>query len=376
LDHLIEFDQASGVLVAEAGVSFFQLLNVIVPRGWFVPVSPGTKFVTLGGAIANDVHGKNHHSAGTIGRHVLWFELLQSNGEVLHCSPVSNSEYFKATIGGLGLTGFITKAAIQLKSISGPYIDQEIIKFACIEEFFEISAASDTAWEYTVAWIDALASGRKLGRGLFIRGNHSSKQAASKAQPISGPMLRIPTHAPAWLLGPWSIKAFNSLYYAKQVSQKKSGQVTINPFFYPLDIVADWNKLYGKRGFFQFQCVVPRDPFGKNIREVLEIAAQSGRASFLAVLKEFGALPSPGMLSFPRKGVTLCLDFPNEGAATVSLVKRLEDRVIECGGALYPAKDAVMSPESFQQSFPRLQEFNRFRDIGISSEFFRRVTKT
>ncbi len=373
-DRLISFDTATGILRCESGVSLHQLLAVIVPRGWFVPVTPGTRFVTVGGAVANDVHGKNHHRAGTFGRHVRSFELLRSNGERLLCSPTENPQLFAASIAGLGLTGFIVWVELQLIRIQNPYIGMQSIKFSGLEEFFSISKESDSDSAYTVAWLDCVSSGTGFARGIFMKGNHAESASGLPAEKRRGLPLRVPFHFPAFALNQLSIRAFNFLYYHKQSAKHVSSTVHYEPFFYPLDAVQDWNKIYGKRGFFQFQCVVPVEDGKRRIEEILSTIVKSGRGSFLAVLKEFGDLSSPGMMSFPRRGVTLCLDFPNQGEATLSLLRRLDDQTRELGGAIYPAKDATMSPANFKSYFPRWQEFGSYIDPHFSSSFWRRVS--
>ena len=374
LNRFIAFDAQSGVLRCEAGVSLAEILRVFVPRGWFLPVTPGTKFVTVGGAIANDVHGKNHHRAGTFGRHVLGFSLLRSDGRRVICTPAKEAELFSATIGGLGLTGLIEWAEIQLKPVKSAFIEMESVKCAGLDEFFEVSGSSDRDFEYTVAWIDCLARGSAMGRAIFMRGNHAEAPGGRKLRTPRESLFTVPFDFPALALNRLSIGLFNTLYYNKQRRKIVKSLVHYNPFFYPLDAVLEWNRIYGKRGFLQYQCVVPQDGNNAAIRRVLGAIVDSGRASFLAVIKEFGSIKSPGMLSFPRPGVTICLDFPFQGQATMELFARLDRMVCEAGGAMYPAKDACMSAESFAKYYPRLEEFRRYVDPRFSSSFWRRVT--
>lgn len=371
LDHFISFDTGSGVVRCEAGLSLDSLLSVIVPRGWFVPVTPGTRYVTLGGAVANDVHGKNHHRAGTFGRHVRAFGLLRSNGERLVCSPDSNPELFAATIAGLGLTGLIVWVELQLIRIDSPLIDMHSIKFQGLEEFFAISKESDKDSEYTVAWLDCVSTGSDFARGIFMKGNFSTVPGSARRTKLP---LVVPIDAPGFALNNLSVRAFNWLYYNKQREKSVQKSVHYEPFFYPLDAVQHWNRIYGKRGFFQFQCVVPVQDGPKAIASILETIVKAGSGSFLAVLKEFGDLTSPGMLSFPRRGVTLCLDFPNRGKETVDLLSRLDQQTREFGGAIYPAKDATMAASNFKAYFPRWEEFSKYIDPAFSSSFWRRVT--
>ncbi len=374
LDHLLAFDPHTGVLRCEAGASFAALLDFCVPHGWFLPVTPGTQFVTVGGAIANDVHGKNHHRAGTFGCHVRAFELLRSDGTCIQCSPTESPEWFCATIGGLGLTGVITWAEIQLKPIVSPHIDVETIRFNHLNEFFALAETADRDFEYTVAWVDSLARGAQLGRGHFMRGNHATTPALGKISthpPQRG--LRVPFNAPDFLLNRWSIRAFNSAYFHRQRVRVQKKSVHYAPFFYPLDVVQDWNRLYGRRGFFQYQCVVPLHATAA-LTEIFERVAQSGQGSFLSVLKKFGDIASPGLLSFPQPGYTLAMDFGNGGDATRALLRTLDAVVLQAGGRLYPAKDATMSAAMFQAGYPQWREFARFVDPKFSSSFWRRVT--
>ena len=372
LNHFISFDNVNGLLRCEAGVSLDEILKLVVPHGWFLPVTPGTKYVTVGGAIANDVHGKNHHVTGTFGCHVTQFELLRSDGSRLICSPENNPELFAATISGLGLTGLITWAEISLKKINSSFIDSETIRFSNINEFFELSNESDDDWEYTVSWIDCLAKGKDLGRGLFMCGRHADQTHELSTHKLA--KLVIPFAMPQFLLNSYSITAFNNIYYRKNSNKKRKQLVHYDPFFYPLDSISRWNNMYGKRGFYQYQCVVPIDDGVEITRKLLQTISDSKQGSFLSVLKKFGNIKSPGMLSFPREGITLALDFPNHGTDTLTLMEKLDKIVVAAGGAVYPAKDARMSAASFQQYYPQWHEFSKYIDPGFSSSFWRRVT--
>ena len=379
-DRFIDFNHKTGELTAQAGVSLDNAIKLILPKGWFIPVSPGTQFVTLGGAVGNDIHGKNHHCEGTFGRHVKEFTLRRSNGELLTCSKDKESDLFKATIAGLGLTGVIETVTLSLKRAAGPYIDVETVKFENLDEFFEIANDSDEDFEYTVAWIDCVNGGssdwQKKGKGHFIRGNHSSKQASSpSAYVASKPLLQVPFNLPSFALNRLTLGAFNTLYYNRQLPKSKKRTEHYRPFFYPLDGILHWNRIYGKRGFLQFQCVVPTVNDNKAIREILDVVYAYGKASFLAVIKKFGDIASPGLLSFPREGVTICLDFPYEGEKTLKLFSALEDKVIAANGALYPAKDACMNAKSFQQFYPQWKKFSEYVDPKFSSSFWRRVNE-
>ena len=364
LDRFIEFDDQSGVLRCEAGLRIADILDLAVPRGWFVPVVPGTRFVSVGGAIANDIHGKNHVSAGTFGAHLRRLELLRSSGERLICSPEENAELFAATVAGLGLTGLVTWAELQLRRVKGPFIESETIPFGGLDEFFAIDADAARKSEYTVAWVDPRPGGL---RGLYFRGDHSRREGAA---PRLREPLALPLDLPSFAVSGPTTAAFNSLYYALARSRSGRRQVRYLPFFFPLDALGRWNRVYGKRGFLQFQCVVEERAA---VEALIERVVSSGLRSSLGVVKTFGRLPSPGMLSFPRPGTTIALDFPNDGEPVFALLTALEAIVAEAGGALYPAKDARMSPRTFAAAYPRAAEFERHVDPAFSSSFWRRV---
>jgi FAD/FMN-containing dehydrogenase len=367
LDKFIAFDAEAGVVECEAGVLLKEIIDVVLPRGWFPPVVPGTQFVTVGGAIANDVHGKAHHVAGSFGDHVLDFELLRTDGTVMRCSPQENRDWFGATVGGLGLTGIITRARLRLRRVDGPWLDAETIPFDSLERFFELSAAARSAFEYTVSWIDCVSGG--AGRGVFFQGNHAARRGdvpASRAR-------TFPLTPPVSLVNGLSLRVFNHLYYGLQRARRGRSEQHYVPFFFPLDNVLEWNRMYGPRGFYQYQSVVPPGVALDVTRRMLGEIAASGLGSFLAVLKTFGERPAPGLLSFPMPGTTLALDFPNGGERTLKLFDRLNAIVLEAGGRLYPAKDACMPRELLERGYPRLGEFQRFRDPGLSSAMSRRL---
>lgn len=369
LDRFIAFDPASGVLRAEAGLLLSAVLELAVPQGWFLPVTPGTRHVTLGGALANDVHGKNHHVAGTFGHHVRAFELLRSDGSRLRCSLDENHEWFAATLGGLGLTGLVTWVELQLRRIPGPAMEVESLRFGTLDEFFALSRESAATHEYTVAWIDCLARGASLGRGHFLRADHSAAPAPSPPRRV----LAMPLLPPLSLVNRLTLRPFNSLYFHRQRRARQRATLHYAPYFYPLDGIAHWNRMYGPRGFLQHQCVIPPAAARDAVAQMLEEIARSGSGSFLAVLKEFGPRPSSGLLSFARPGTTLALDFPNQGAATFELLQRLDAIVAAAGGAIYAAKDARMSAATFRAGYPRLDQFRRFVDPRFSSGLWRRV---
>jgi len=371
LNRILDFDADTGRLRCGGGMLLAELLAHVVPAGWFLPVVPGTQLVTVGGAIANDIHGKNHHREGSFGRHVTRLALMRSDGTTTECASDQNPEWFRATIGGLGLTGLIRWADLQLRPIVSRSIEAESIRFGHVSDFFAISRESDQSHEYTVAWIDCIASGQRLGRGWFYRGNHSTdgtlaapRRAAKSVSFLSEP--------PMSLVQRPLLKFFNAAYYHRPADRSQT--VDYQPFFFPLDRILNWNRLYGPAGFYQFQCVVPPEDSETVMASLLKETARSGQGSFLAVLKVFGDQPSPGVLSFPRPGATLALDFANRGAPTLRLLAALEGIVVEAGGAIYPAKDLSMSPEAFQSSFPRWQELESARDPAFCSRFWRRVT--
>ncbi len=370
LDRFITFDADTGVLRAEAGVLLSEILDLVVPRGWFLAVTPGTRFVTLGGAVANDVHGKNHHRAGTFGHHVRAFELVRSDGSRRVCTPTENADWFAATLGGLGLTGLITWVEIQLRAIAGPWIQAESRRFANLGDFFALSEESDRTHEFTVAWVDCAARGANLGRGILLSGNFAPAWAGTGKTPQAHGLLNVPLTPPFSLINRLSLNAFNAIYYRKPEGAFLTHYA---PFFYPLDGIGHWNRIYGPRGFLQYQCVLPPDAAEPATRELLARIAKSGQGSFLAVLKRFGDRPSLGMLSFPRPGVTIALDFPMLGRETLRLLDELDTVVAEANGALYPAKDGRMSMDVYNRSFWKLSLLINWLEPRFSSGFSCRV---
>lgn len=375
LNHFLAFDRTTGILRCESGVTLDEILRLIVPQGWFLPVTPGTRFVSVGGAIANDIHGKNHHRAGTFGCHVRSLDLLRSDGSRRQCSRETHADWFRATIGGLGLTGLIASAEIQLKPIMNPLMMVETIKFGDVDEFLGLALASESDHEYTVAWIDCRSQGSTLGRGHFIRANHAGAQPGHVPSQRPRRRLTMPVYAPGFVLNHYTIAAFNALYFHRQRRKHQRQLVHYEPFFYPLDAISHWNRIYGRRGFFQYQCVVPYSDDLQALKAILKAIADAREGSFLSVLKTFGAIRSPGMLSFPRPGVTLALDFPNRGPRTLALLERLDGITRAHGGAVYPAKDARMSARSFQHYYPQWSTFSDYVDHGFSSSFWRRVSQ-
>lgn len=367
LDRFIDFDQDSGRLVCEAGVLLRDIQRLVIPRGWILPVTPGTQLVTVGGAIANDVHGKNHHVLGSFGDHLRRLTLCRTDGELIDCSPQESPDWFAATVGGLGLTGVIVAAEIQLRKVAGPWLDTETVPYDSLAEFFALADQSEAGWEHTVSWIDCLAG---EGRGLFMRGNPAT---ALRPAPARGRSLTMPLVPPVSLVNQLSLRPFNLAYYHLKKWRAGHALAHYEPFFYPLDNLLEWNRMYGPKGFYQYQSVVPREVGADAVPAMLREIARAGEGSFLAVLKTFGNRQAPGMLSFPRPGVTLALDFPNRGERTHRLFDRLDAIVREAGGRIYAAKDARMPRQLFEAGYPRLAEFLNYRDPGISSALSRRL---
>jgi FAD/FMN-containing dehydrogenase len=362
LNRFIAFDDRAGTLRCESGVTLGDILALTLPRGWVLPVLPGTRFVSVGGAIANDIHGKNHPRAGSFGCHLLSLELLRSDGTRLHCSAVENADWFAATIGGLGLTGAIVSAELQLQPVAGGWLDTTTTRFTHLEEFFELAQAS--GHEYNAAWVDCLSGD---SRGHFSAASHSERGDA--ARPPAA-LFTVPFTPPVSPVNRFSLRLFNELYYRRQLGKRVEREQSLYAWFFPLDRVQHWNRLYGRRGFRQYQCVVPAVAIG----ELLAIIRRAGEGSFLAVLKHFGDRESPGLLSFPRPGATFALDFPWRGQRTLELFAALDDWVLANAGAVYPAKDAHMSPALFRAAYPAWQRLESMRDPQLNSLFWQRVT--
>lgn len=371
LDRFISFDRRSGRLRCESGVLLRDIIALTLPQGWFLPVSPGTQQVTVGGAIANDVHGKNHHVAGSFGRHVLQLALRRSDGELKICGPDAEPNWFAATVGGLGLTGVILWAELQLLAVEGEQMDLQSTRFESLEDFWALDDEATARWPYTVAWLDCMTRSRRgLGRGWLHCGRHATGVARGGERPDRS--FRIGFEPPVSLVNRLSARAFNALYFHAPRAMAASGR--LRPFFYPLDRVRDWNLLYGPRGFHQYQCVLPQAEARAALRVLLTRIAGSGEAAFLGVLKTFGEFPAAGLLSFARAGATLAVDFPHRGERTLRLLRDLDRVVLEAGGALYPAKDARMPARMFRAGYPRVEEFTRYVDPKMSSSFWRRVS--
>lgn len=372
LDRFIAFDAERGLLRAEAGVSLDEILRLIVPHGWFLPTTPGTRFVTLAGAIANDVHGKNHHKAGSFGRHVQRMGLVRSDLGLVEISPDERPDLFHATIGGLGLTGFMLWAEIALVPIASSVLRQQSVPFGDLDEFFALSEESHEGFEHVSSWIDCTARGANLGRGVLFRANWEDRGELT-AHP-AGQRVQIPIQAPPGLMNGLTLKALNTGYLAWQRLLAGERQVSYTSAFHPLDAVGHWNRLYGPRGFYQHQSMVPPQNERAALTEILKAISASGTGSFLAVLKTMGPLRSGGLISFEGPGTSLALDFPNKGADTLALLERLDAIVVEALGRIYPAKDARMSPAVFRAGYPRWEALEAERDQLFSSDFWRRIT--
>ena len=371
LNRFIAADWETGLIRAEAGMTLDELLALAIPRGWFLPVTPGTKFATLGGALANDVHGKNHHVRGTFGCHVPRFGLVRSDRDPLVCSADENHELYAATIGGLGLTGIIDWIELKLVPIRSSLIDAVHVRFDSLDEFFSLSTELDGKYEFTVAWVDCLARGKSAGRGIYMAGNHAP----------DGPLifndkarLNVPITPPFSAINRFSLRLFNGTYYRGHPAGRDDSRVDYEPFFYPLDRILNWNRIYGPKGFQQYQCVIPDQDAAAAIRGLLDTIASAHAGSFLAVLKRFGAMSSPGLLSFPMPGATLALDFPQQGYVTARLFARLDAIVRDAGGRLYPAKDAHMTGEDFRDMYPAYEKMRVMLDPAVMSRFWQRVT--
>lgn len=364
LDRFLGFDPETGILDVEAGVTLGQIQATLRPMGWSLAVVPGTQFVTVGGAIANDVHGKNHHHMGSFCDHVVDLELWRTDGTRRVCGP--GQDWFAATVGGLGLTGVILRARLQLRRSSGPWLDVETHPFRGLGEFFEL--ASTQTWENTVAWVDCLSGDEP--NGLFMRANQAEDQTGRPAPPAPK---SVPFTPPISAINSVSLRAFNAayLYFGRRNAGKK--RVDYQRFHHPLDSVQGWNRLYGPKGFFQYQCVIPPSAQLEATKDLLRQIQRAGQGSFLVVLKTFGARAPVGMLSFAQEGVTLALDFPNRGEVTRKLLADLDQIVMQAGGRLYPAKDARMSAQMFRSGYPQLDAFLKFRDTGLASNLSRRL---
>jgi FAD/FMN-containing dehydrogenase len=355
LDKFLSFDPANGHLHAQAGVSLDEVLRVFVPRGFFLYGTPGTKYVTLGGAVAADVHGKGHHSEGCFSQAVEAFHLMLADGEIRRCSRTENAALFHATCGGMGLTGLILDVSLRLKPIRSAYIRQTSFKATGLDQALDDLEANQAA-PYAVSWIDCLATGSALGRSVLTVGDFLDD---GELRPHQAPKLGVP-ELPITMAQPWTNRAFNQcVYHLNRKARGAVDRVHYQKFFYPLDVARDWNRLYGKGGFTQHQFVIPKAAGLKGLRPILQRIAESGKGSALAVLKTLGPA-NDNLLSFPFEGYTLALDFKLE-AGLFELLDELDARVLDLGGRMYLAKDVHMSAVTFQKSYPRWQEFQKIR---------------
>jgi FAD/FMN-containing dehydrogenase len=345
LNKFISFDRLNGIIECESGVLLSEVLEISVPQGYFLYVTPGTKMISVGGAIASDVHGKNHHSEGCFSEYVIDFKLMTENGNIIICSKEENSDKFYATIGGMGLTGIILSARFKLKNIETAYIRQESIKAENLEEIFRLFEESES-WTYTVAWIDCLQKGNNIGRSILMRGEHAF--AHELPQKFSKKPLRlkkkfsptVPFYFPGFVLNALTVKLFNLLFYKKQAKKESKNIIDYETYFYPLDAINDWNKIYGRSGFIQYQMVIPKENGKEGMKKILETIANSGNGSFLAVLKLFGKNNPEAYNSFPMEGYTLALDF-KVNAKLKKLVDQLDQIVQDLGGRIYLTKDSM-----------------------------------
>ena len=359
LNRFLSFDSASGVLECEGGVSLAEIIQYFLPRGWFLPVTPGTKFVTVGGAIAADIHGKNHHKDGSFSNFTLDFRLLTPTGEVLLCSPAEHPDVFWATVGGMGLTGNILSARLRLRRVDSAYVFVDFHQAPNLEDALATMEASDDRYDYSVAWIDGLASGKAMGRSVLMRGNHAMEaELPARFRHVLAtptvPQWNLFLDFPSGTLNRLTVKAFNTAYYAVHHTAPRQ-LVNFEKFFYPLDAINHWNRMYGKRGFVQYQIALPQASGRAGLRTILDRLARSGRASFLAVLKRFGDA-GPGLLSFPLRGYTLALDIP-VARGLVPFLHELDRMTLDHGGRIYLAKDAALRAEDFAAMYPKLESF-------------------
>ena len=372
-NRMLSFDDASGQLVAEAGVLLADVIDAFLPRGWFPYVTPGTKFVTLGGMVAADVHGKNHHKDGSFGNFVDWVEIVDAKGKVRRCSPTRNAALFSWTVGGMGLTGVILRVAIRLRPVTSAWIKQRTLIAENMDQAIDLFESSQDA-TYSVAWIDCLQDGPNFGRSLVMLGEHADASEVTgkyRTQPLETPQKRkktVPLNFPGWALNRFSVRAFNGLYYWNGTRQPQNQLVDWDSYFYPLDAILGWNKIYGRRGFAQFQCVIPLAQAKEGLTDLLSAISQAGAGSFLTVLKRFGAQDSK--FSFPMEGYTLAIDFP-VNAGTLALMQELDHITLAHGGRFYLAKDSRMSREVFERSDERVKEYRKYLKIDAETPRFR-----
>ena len=360
-DRLISFDNETGMLRAEAGVALLQLNRVFLPRCWFVPVSPGTQFVTLGGMVASDVHGKNHHVDGCFGEHVQSLRLQVADGRIIDCSDHHEPDLFRATIGGMGLTGHIHEVEFRMRRVPTPWIWQESERIGNLDRMISELQKAAANWPMTVGWIDSMATGQRMGRGVLIRGRWAEPHESHSGLPREKLRWRIPFYAPNWVMNLWSMKVLNDIYFWKHARLAKRCIVHPETFFYPLDTISDWNLIYGRRGFTQYQCVLPHAEDNGPVKKFLERFASSQHGAIVCVIKDCGA-EGKGMMSFPRSGISIAVDFPIHPHRTPRLVNDLNELVLSEGGRIYLSKDTFTQPEHFHAMEPRLKAWNQVRE--------------
>jgi decaprenylphospho-beta-D-ribofuranose 2-oxidase len=359
-DKVLSFDLQLGIFECQSGITLDQILDIIVPKGWFLPVTPGTKFITVGGAVASDIHGKNHHVDGSFSNHIKELDVLIPSGVILNCGPDRNTDLFEATCGGMGLTGLITRVVFELKKIETSYITQKQIKASNLEEMLRLFEKYKN-YTYSVAWIDCLQTGKNFGRGILMLGEHATEKELStkyKSLPLklpSGKQIKLPFYLPSFFLNKFTVKLFNTLFYHKNVRKEINNLISYEPFFYPLDSILDWNKGYSKKGFIQYQFVLPLES-KEGLITILKAISKKGLGSFLAVLKIFGKQDS--LISFPMEGYTLALDIPIS-KSLFPVLDELDELVLQNGGRLYMSKDARMKANVLKNGYPRLDEFKK-----------------
>tara|TARA_A100001015_G_scaffold250779_1_gene289372 strand:+ start:1441 stop:2739 length:1299 start_codon:yes stop_codon:yes gene_type:complete len=360
----LNFDEKKGILECTAGILISDIIETFLPRGWFIGVSPGTKFATVGGAIASDVHGKNHHLMGTFSKTILSFKIMLSNGEITECSSIKNQELFAVTCGGMGLTGIIISAKLKLFKISSSRINQTTIRTSCLEETLEVFEAFKD-FSYSVAWVDCFANDKEIGRSIFVVGEHA-KDGILKLCKRSN--LSFLAHDASFLLNKYTMSIFNKLYYRKNFAKVTNQNVDIDSFFYPLDNIRDWNKIYGTNGFIQYQFVLPKSKSMIGLKKILKKISLGRKYSYLAVLKNFGAI-NDNWLSFPMEGYSLSLDFKVE-KGLFSFLDELDKIIIQNGGRIYLTKDSRVSKINFEKGYKKIKDFRVFRrDLGLDSKF-------
>jgi decaprenylphospho-beta-D-ribofuranose 2-oxidase len=358
-DRILSFDAATGTLRAEAGLSLREINRLFLPRGFFDPVAPGTQFITLGGMVAADVHGKTHHRSGSFGNHLVQVKMRVPDGRILECSREVEPELFRATVGGMGLTGHILEVECRLARVPSAWIRAESERIPDVDRFIDALKESGREWPYTMGWIDCLSRGSRLGRGILTRGRWAEPSEAPGPAPAPLRRPTVPFVFPGWVIDRWSVRAFNALYYRKQLRRVTRAVVHPEAFFYPLDAVGEWNRMYGRRGFTQYQCVLPESAGRGAARRFLELLTRRGGASMLCVIKDCGD-QGLGLLSFPLRGISIALDIPIRDA-TADLVDALNEQVAAEGGRVYLAKDQFTRPERYRAMEPRLPEWTRIR---------------